>query len=301
MKKTALVVAVSAALTALMVYVPAALNAAFDLFDLGLGWAGPLVVVTVISAIVGVLFIMAFPHVSAQEGIKAVKDRIKYNLLGIRLFQDNLPVVLRSTGGTLGWNFGYIGLNLLPMVVLAAPFMAIWFQLDSLYAFQPLKVGQERTVVCELRQDVDPTTVQVQMPADGSWSLVEGPVRIAGGPGERWINFVVRAEKPGRAELVLRQGSTTVSKVLAAGPKMGRLASRRTAHPWRDFFHAKDPILYFGEGILPPDSFVQSIDIEYPTQPLGPFGGGEITIMLIFAVVSMAFGFGLKGFFGVEI
>ena len=76
-----------------------------------------------------------------------MKDRIKFNLLGIRIFQDDLPTVMKSTGGTLGWNFAYLGMNLLPMVFLAAPFMAVWFQLNALYAFDSLKVGAETVVV----------------------------------------------------------------------------------------------------------------------------------------------------------
>ncbi|MBL7009034.1 MAG: hypothetical protein ISR76_08555, partial [Planctomycetes bacterium] len=144
MKSTVLVVAVCAAFTALMVFAPSVLNAVFDGLDLALGWMGPLWVVTLLSAAVGVLFIMAFPHISWQRGIVKFKDNGKYNLLGIRLFQDNLKSVMQSTAGTLGWNFGYLGLNIVPMVVMALPFMAVWFQFNSLYAFDPLQVGDQR-------------------------------------------------------------------------------------------------------------------------------------------------------------
>ncbi|RMH02132.1 MAG: hypothetical protein D6702_09445 [Planctomycetota bacterium] len=299
--KTLLVIAVCAAVAALMILAPGALNTAFDGLDLALGWLGPFWVVTLLSAVVGVLFIVAFPHVSWQAGIARFKDRGKYNLLGIRLFQDNIGAVLRHTAGTLGWNLGYLGLNLAPMVFLALPFMAVWFQFNSLYAFAPLQVGDERLVVAQLRDDVDPAEVELVRPEDANWSVAGGPVRIAGDAGQRFLHFTLRADGAGVSEIRYRWRGQEVGKQVAVAEDPGRLTPVRTAHPWRMLAAAKDPILYFGEGVLPADSFVQTIYLEYPPAPLGPFAGGEITIMIIFVVVSMAFGFGLKGYFGVEI
>ncbi|MCX8266242.1 MAG: hypothetical protein OTI37_01370, partial [Planctomycetota bacterium] len=157
------VIGICAALVAVGVFAPMVMNALFDAFDMALGWAGSLVVVSVISGLVGILFLMAFPHVSSQTGIVAVKDRIKFNLLAIRLFPDELSNVLTSTAKTLSWNFAYIGLNLLPMVVLSAPFMIVWFQLNSLYAFQPVEAEQQQTVVIELHQTVSPQDVVLDL------------------------------------------------------------------------------------------------------------------------------------------
>ena len=305
MGKTFLVIGVCAVIAGLSFFAPIVLNAVFDALDIVLGWIGPFWMVVLVSALVGLLFILAFPHVSAQGGIRTVKDRIKFNLLGIRIFQDDLPTVVKSTGGTLGWNFAYLGMNLLPMVFLAAPFMVVWFQLNSLYAFDSLEVGDEKVVVAQLRDDVDPTQVELLPPEAGEggpgWSIVQGPVAIAGGPGERWLNFTLRAEREGVYELSYRHQGETITKDLAIGEKPRRLAKVRTASPWAHFVKAEDPIIYFGEKVLPKDAFVQTVLIDYPAAPLGPFGGGEITIMLVFLVVSLAVGFGLKGVFGVEI
>jgi hypothetical protein len=302
MKNTVLVVALCAAVTALMVFAPAVLNAVFDGLDLALGWMGPFWVVTLVSAVVGVLFIMAFPHISWQGGIVSFKDRGKYNLLAIRLFQDNIGSVGRSTRGTLGWNLGYLGLNIVPMVFMALPFMAVWFQFNSLYAFDPLPVGAQQVVVAQLEDGTDPAAVEVVVPEGAGWSMVGEPVRIAGGKGERFLHFTLSADAPGEYDIVYRHdGGEEVTKKVAIGEKSGRITPVRTADPWGMFFSTKDPILYFGEGVLPAASFLQTVYLEYPTAPLGPFEGGEITIMLIFVLVSMAFGFGLKGFFGVEI
>ena len=293
MRNTLITIGICLAIAGLGWIAPGVMNTIFNGIDIALGWAGPLAVVVIVSALTGVLFIMAFPHVSAQGRIAAVKAKISHNLLGIRIFQDDMPTVGRGVSGALGWNMVYLGLNALPMVVLAAPFMVVWFQLNSLYAFQPLSQGEQTVVVVEVAAGVDPAQVEIQMPAGAS---LVNRVNMVGK-----LAFTLSADQVGSSDLVLRHGGIEVTKALEINTSPNRLARMRTSEPWSNFIAAKDPIIYFGEPVLPADSPIVSVWIEYPPAPLGPFGGGEITIMLIFVLVSMAFGFGLKGYFGVEI
>jgi hypothetical protein len=297
MRKRLLVIGICAVLVAVAYLAPAVMNMVFDAFDLALGWAGPFVVVTVVSALVGMLFIMAFPHVSSQDGIKAVKDKIKCNLLAIRLFQDDLGTVFRSTGKTLSWNFGYLGLNMLPMVVLAAPFMVVWFQLNALYAYQPLEAGSEQMIVVELNENVAPSSVEI--PAVEGVNISHR-VNIADAVAPR-ILLRLTPLVDGAHNLVFKNAGAVVTKTMEVGTNPHRLARITTATPLAKFAEAKDPIVYFGDPVLPGDSFLQTIEIVYPPRPLGFMGGGEMSIMIWFVVISMAVGFGLKGMFGVEI
>ena len=298
MKGRLVVIATCAALCAVALALPWALNALFDLFDLAFGWAGGFAVVTLISAGVGILFLLAFPHVSSQRGIKAVKDRIKHNLLAIRVFQDDLRTVAKATGSMFLWNFGYIALNLLPMVVLAAPFMIVWFQLNALYAYAPLKPGAEQVVVAELSAGTAPHEVAVEFPeAVGEVQRVD----IAD-PRSPRVLLRLRPETAGDFDLTLVHGDETVTKTLAVGEtEHRRLARLRTSEPFARFAAAEDPIVMFGEPVLPGDSFVRTVTVDYPPAPLGFLDGGEISVMIWFVVVSLAVGFGLKGAFGVEI
>lgn len=297
MRKRLLVIGICAVLVAVAYLAPAVMNLVFDAFDLALGWAGPFVVVTVVSALVGMLFIMAFPHVSSQDGIKAVKDKIKCNLLAIRLFQDDLGTVFRSTGKTLSWNFGYLGLNMLPMVVLAAPFMVVWFQLNALYAYQPLEAGAEQMVVVELNENVAPSSVEI---ADVDGVAISHRVNLADPLAPR-ILLRLTPLVDGAFDLVFTSAGAVVTKTLEVGTSPHRLARLTTATPLAKFAAAQDPIVYFGDPVLPSDSFVQTITVDYPPRPLWFMGGGEMSIMIWFVVISMAVGFGLKGVFGVEI
>lgn len=302
MQKTLLVVAVCALIVVVGALVPAALNFPFDLLAEALGWLGPLGVTVVVSAITGVLFILAFPHISLQGGIRRVKDRIKASMLSIRLYQEDLPTVARGTGGALGWNVVYIGMNLLPMAFLAGPFMVVWFQLNALYAYEPLQPGDRQLVVAELAPGVDPTSVRIRTPEAGpdggpGWRIRHGPVRTA----DRLI-FEVEALEPGDYHIVLEHGGATVDKELAIGVRPRRLARIRTSSPLAEMAAARDALVWFGEPVLPADSFVRTIELDYPeADAAGPFGDGEIGIMLVYVVVSLAVGFALKGPLGVEI
>lgn len=297
MRARLVVVAVCAALVAVGMLFPAALNAVFDGLDIALGWMGPFLMVTLVSAGVGVLFILAFPHVSWQGGIVMVKDRIKFNLLAIRLFQDDLWLVLKSTGLTLAWNFAYIALNLIPMVALAAPFMIVWFQLNALYAFDPLPAGKKQLVTVELAAGTDPSRVSFTAPEGVAQGL---RVNLAD-PKEPMIQLELTAAAAGDHQLEFTYADQTVRKGFAVEERGRRLAAVRTSEPLARFFAAEDPIVWFGEPVLPGDSFLRSIRIAYPPNPLGFMDGGEISIMIWFVVVSLVVGFSLKGVFGVEI
>lgn len=307
MKGTLIVIGACLLLALVSVLAPVVINSGFDAIDLALGWSGALLVVVLISLATGVLFLLMFPHVSAQGAIKTVKDKIKYNLLGIRIYQDNISNVVKSTGGTLGWNFGYLGLNVLPMLILFIPFMVIWFQMNALYAFDPLKVDDEKLLAVDLKEGVDPTQVTLEpaaADADGGpgWSVVKGPVRVAHtSDGHPKILWMIRANREGVFDLKIHNGSETVTKVLAVGARPRRLAKVRTAHPWANFFAMKDPLVYFGEPVLSKDSFVQTAVIDYPAAEIGGPFSGEMGTMLVFVIVSLVSAFALKGVFGVEI
>jgi len=297
MRARLVVIAICAALVAVGWFLPAALNVVFDGIDMALGWSGAFVVVTVVSAVIGALFIMAFPHVSSQNGIIAVKDKIKVNLLGIRLFQDDIKTVLKSVAGMFSWNFAYIGLNILPMIVLAAPFMIIWFQLNALYAFQPLHVGQEEVVVVELAEGIPAQDVTIEVPAGVHLTQrVNLPVA-----GDSRILLRLTPEREGSLPLTIHHGGVEVVKNIEVGTSPRRLARLLTSEPLQRFAHAEDPMVKFGDPPLPADSFLRAVTIEYPERPLWFLDGGEISIMIWFVVVSMAVGFGLKGVFGVVI
>ena len=79
-------------------------------------FTSPLAIVVVLSIVIGLLMIVLFGYTSDQKAIKVAKDQLKAHLLAVRLFRDQLPVVMGSYSGNLicffGGNvvFGYLPL-----------------------------------------------------------------------------------------------------------------------------------------------------------------------------------------------
>jgi hypothetical protein len=65
----------------------------------------PAALVVLLSLIIGLLMVVVFRYTSDQKAIRLAKDQLKAHLLAVRLFQDQLPVVLSSYGnwGNKSW------------------------------------------------------------------------------------------------------------------------------------------------------------------------------------------------------
>ena len=87
---------------------------------------------------------------SNQRGIERAKNAIKVHLLEIRLFKEDILVVVGATSRILLKNGLYLGHNMLPMLVMIVPMMTILFQLEAHYAHDPLPVGSVNLLTVEL-------------------------------------------------------------------------------------------------------------------------------------------------------
>ena len=188
------------------------------LFDGLLGWFGHASAwfdIFFWAILGGIVALMVYKVVSNQKGIEKAKNGIKVHLMEIRLFQDDLLGVVVSTGKILAKNALYIGHNILPMVVMFIPMMAILFQLEAHYALDPVAPGTEQMLSVKLDEeqtDVDARDVSLEVPP--GVTIVNGPARIVPSGEVAWT---VRADEPGDFTLTVHVGDETVTKGLAAG------------------------------------------------------------------------------------
>lgn len=242
------------------------------------------------SLLAGIVAILVYKYASNQAGIARVKNDIKVHLYEIRLFQEDILQVFVSTWKTLGKNALYLGHNLLPMLVMSVPMLAVLFQLEARYAFDPVEVGSRTILEMSLDDRTDAiraTDVTLALP-DGV-SLDAPPVRTADGE----IAWRLRADAPGDYTLAIQVGDEIVEKGLAVGGKPRKVPVMRTKS-WEGF-------LYPGEAGLGKESPVYSLKLYYPVRDLGWLPSGELGILAIFFLLSIVSGFALKGLFGVTI
>ncbi len=268
-----------------------AVTAAFDallwpLERLGVAWS-----LVLVSGIFGVLALFLFKHVSAQRRIRYAKGRIKGHLIEIRIWQDDLGIVAKSTGKVLLRNFQYLGLNLLPFVPLSIPFVFVLAQLVVRYAYGPIELTAPKSVLMAGQG----TTLEVQLSDESASRASELVVRLPAGleavsplvripsEGRAFQEFVARAS--GEYELVVEvPGLGSATKRVAAGD-----ANPRMLQPTRGsgFF---DALLWPAEPTFESGSPFERIAIAYPDRDVGWLPSGPAGIVLTFLVASMLFG-----------
>lgn len=237
----------------------------------------------------GVLALVVYKHVSNQKGIERAKGRIAACLYEIRLFRHDPLAVLASTGRVLVHNGAYLGHNLLPLVVLLVPMLAVLAQLEANYAFAPAPVGAVELLELRLDPRAGVAARDVRLDLPPGVALDAPPVRTADGE----VYWRLRAEQAGDHVLSLRLGDETVEKTWAVGGEPRKIPVKRT-RSWEAF-------LYPGEPALAAGSAAALVALPYPERDLGLLPGGELGILAVFFGLSLAAGFALKGPLGVTL
>ena len=245
---------------------------------------------TIISALLGVVLLILFKYTSPQTAIGRVRDRIKANLLAMKLFKDSVPAVLKAQGKVIAAAFMLLVYSVPPVLVMMLPFCLILGQLGVWYQAAPLEPGNDVEVVMQLSGSVDDPLPQVSLvPTDVAQTIV-GPVRV---PAEQRIYWKLRTNESGIYNLQFKVGENLVSKQLAVGSGLMPVSMKRPS------LNVEDVILYPAERPFDESSTVQSIKLSYPDRPGLLTGSGNWIITLF--VVSMLAALAVKPVFRVKI
>src|SRR5258708_39380915 len=89
----------------------------------------PLLLVLAISIVIGLLMVIVFRYTSDQKAIGRAKDKLKAHLLAVRLFQDQLPVVMGAYGQIIGGTGSYLRIAFTPSLIDILPITFLLVQL----------------------------------------------------------------------------------------------------------------------------------------------------------------------------
>jgi uncharacterized membrane protein (DUF106 family) len=269
-----------------------AVGGLFDALFAVLGPLGPAAAMAVVSLLVGLFMLFIFKKTSNQSGIRRAKDRIKAHLLELRLYKSDFGQTMRSQGGILTANGRYFLHALKPMLVMIVPILLVLVQLDARFGVRALEPGETILLKVKVEPSVDLTASEPVLEAPSGVVVETPPLRIE---EEHEVDWRVRAETAGRHALTIRIGGLTGTKDLAvrqsAPAKVAPLKVRTGG--WAELLHP-------GEKPLAKDSGIVSIEAAYPAARLNYFGW-RMHWLVAFFLLSIAFGFGLKGVFKVEI
>lgn len=254
-----------------------------------LGVNFPALLVLGISVVIGLLMVVVFRYTSDQKAIHIAKDHLKAHLLALRLFQDQIPVVLRSYGRIVLATGRYLRLAFMPLLIVIVPLTFLMVQIDRYLGSTPLEAGQTFLVKARVADPAALNEASLELP-DGL-ATTAPPVHV---PAENEIDWRVVAARDGDYQIKVQSSAQSFSKRLVVGSGVLRLSPMRL----RDHFWER--LLFSAEPALPQNNLIEAIEVQYPARDIA-FAGFEWNWIWLFFVLSLAAGFLFKSILGIEI
>jgi hypothetical protein len=249
----------------------------------------PAMLVLLLSLIVGLLMVVVFRYTSDQKAIRIVKDQLKAHLLAVRLYQDQLPVVLSSYGRILRGTGRYLRLAFKPLLFVILPLVFLIVQLDRYLGWMPLPANQTFLVKANTPDPDALNEASLQLPSE--MTATAPAVHV---PAQNEVVWRVVADKDGNYTVNVGAGGQAFAKTVVVSPGLARISPVRL----RGRFWER--LLVSGESALPDSSPIQSIEVVYPSRSID-FAWLEWNWIWLFFVLSLLAGFFFKSILGIEI
>lgn len=264
----------------------------FDLIYFPFQSMSPWIGMVLISFLTALLMLCVFRFTSNQQGIRQVKNKIKAHLLEIRLYKESLSLSLRSQGNILRCNLKYISYSAKPMLFMIIPLILIIVHLNLWFGYQSLSLKEKTLLKIKLKEGFNPLDLNLSIESSSGLKIETPQLRIE---EEGEIDLRFRAEKKGVHDLMFILDDQKVKKKIAVAQNpLSKISPTKV----RKNFFAQ--VLHPGEAPLPSDMPLKSIEIAYPSKSMNLFGW-HIHWIIVYFVLSIIFGFALKGILKVEI
>jgi len=233
----------------------------------------PLWTLIPISILVGIAMLWAFGRFSNQSAIRETKRRIAARLYEFRLFVDEPKLIWQAQAGLLRDNLRYLGLTLVPAVVLALPMLVLFAQLDALYGWTPVRPGQTVVVTVQARQPFGSGEPLPALMLPNGFLAEVSPVRAL---EKRQISWRLRAMQAVSGTLRVTMQGDSVSKSISAGSGLRYLSKRRVSGVPDLLWHCTEmPIR---------SQWIDWIEVDYPPSRIEMAGVGLHWAVCFFAI-----------------
>jgi hypothetical protein len=227
-----------------------------------------------------------------SERDKKKKQKIKAHLMEMRIFKDDLAILMSAFMKVLLYNAKYIKHLIRPMLFLILPMVFMLIHLDFWFGYRPLKMGEAAVLSIKLSDQKTGSLSNVEIEVDHGIVIETPPLRIS---ESREVNWRIRAKEPGAHTVKIKVSGDTFQKRIIASEKQFKKVSPRkvVSNFW-------DMLLNPGEKPFSKNSLVKEIAINYPSNKIG-FFGWKTHWLIVFFILSIVAGFTFKGVFNVEI
>jgi hypothetical protein len=209
-----------------------------------------------LSLATGVALIFLFKATSNQERIKATRDAFKARILEMRIYQDDILLILKALGAALWTNVAYLRASLKPILVLLVVALPVFVQLDERYGRGPLAPGATTLLTVTLKDGVDPMTTPIAADGGAAVAIDAPPVRV---PREREIDWRLEVREAGVHPFTVTVYDTPYRFPVVAAESNRTIGHSRTANS------RSDALLHPALPEIPRNSAIQSVTLRYPS------------------------------------
>jgi len=243
------------------------------------------------SFLAGIAMIFIFKATSDQQGVKAARDQFKARILEMRIYQDDIVLILKALGAAIWTNVTYLRVSLKPILVLVAFALLVFIQLDQRYGRAPLDSGETAMLTVTLKPGVDALSVPTELQVGEGIAVDARPVRVT---SRHEVNWRLRVTAPGRHNVTLTAYDKAYEFPIFADVSNDAIGRKRTANSWTD------ALIHTGLPALPANSPIESVELRYPTTDYSLFGWHTHWI-IVFIVLSFLGATIPKFLFGIEV
>ena len=258
----------------------------------GSSWlTSPLAIVVALSVVVGLAMVVLFGYTSDQKAIGIAKDQLKAHLLAVRLYRDQLHVVMGSYGKVLRGTGRYLKLAFKPLLYVIIPITLLIVQLDRSLGLTPIHANRPFLLTARVSNSDALSGISIDLPPEITASAP--PVHVSAGNEVVWR---LVASQEGSYEVKVITGDDSAVKTVRVSSQLAQVSPERLRdHFWERMFLS-------GESALPANSPVESITVDYPDRSilLGIFDW-EMNWIWLFFILSMVAGFIFKELLGIKI
>jgi uncharacterized membrane protein (DUF106 family) len=252
-------------------------------------FTSPLAIVVVLSIVIGLLMVVLFGYTSNQKAIGVAKDQLKAHLLAVRLFQDQLHVVVGSYGRILRGTARYLKLAFIPLLYVIIPITLLIVQVDRYLGSTAIAKGAPFLVTVRVSHANALNEISLELPPQ--ITMTAPAVHV---PAEREIVWRLAASQEGAYEVKLVGTGESVTKTVQVASGLARVSPVRL----RGQFWER--LLTSSESAVPESSPVESIAVNYPERTIG-IAGYEMNWIWLFFILSLVAGFIFKELLGIQV
>jgi hypothetical protein len=251
----------------------------------------PIWPIAAISLITAVLMLWVFGKLSNQKAIRTVRQRIRGNLLAVRLYQHDVKTILHLQWRIFVDTFIYLRYSLGPFLVMVVPIVLVLAQIQLYFSVKPVEVNQSVVVKAVLKDPSVLTNANASLTVDNQSVEIETPPVRSMEEGE--VAWRIKGLQPGRHRLVFQFGGSELEKELVVGDGWTRVPFLRTSS-------ALDAFLYPGEDLITAAQPFSELEVDYSALPILILGW-DFHWLLLFFLLSLIFALILRRPMGVEI